>query len=169
MPKAGTEKIARDWRQRLARLYSDLPNEKAPYYFTRLREELGPKAPGLNSIQKRLRGIKENYQKSISADQPFALDQLASGRLDIPPDAMPYVALAYQQARTGQSRLTLRQVQWVIRFYRIVKPEVLFNRAAAYSTLQRSNEIEGKSFDSQSLDESLFRDHLVETITKENP
>jgi hypothetical protein len=150
----GSEKIDPTWPDELVQLYQKVPYRKAPFYLDKLQTKFKKQAPGLNAVQKKLPDIRKRYEESKSKD--WSMADLVHN--PVPPDAMPAVVAAYKQAieLNPDRPLNVKQVQWVLRFYKIVPPEDIFACAAMYADYEERLQIMGIPLDTWRLDQRIF-------------
>lgn len=110
--------------------------------------------PQLSTLEKRI-----SFYRSIPKNPFDELWSLGSLVQDpIPPDAMPVVMSIYKKALARNKELTIRQVRWIARLYKIIDDaELLWDWAWAYAMDEWLSEITNKPFDTTELDLELVR------------
>jgi len=111
------------------------------------------KPPELSTLEKRISFYRSIPKKRF--DELWSLGSLAQH--PIPPDAMPTVMSIYKKTLAGDGELTIRQVQWIARLYKVIDhPELVWDWAWAYAEDEWLSEVTNKPFDTTKLDLELL-------------
>lgn len=124
------------------------------------RPELLPKLkaewPSLSSVRGKIKKAKLSGANPDSKDKPWSMAAL--GDYPIPADAMPTVMSIYKRVLAGDRELTIREVQWIARLYRIFDDlDLIWDWAWQYAMSEWVDEISHKPFDTTELDLELVR------------
>ena len=129
--------------------------------------ELVPKLkagwPSLSSVRNKIKRAKPSKANPNSKDKLWSLATL--GDFPIPADAMPTVISIYKRVLSGDRELTIREVQWIARLYRIFDDlDLVWDWAWQYALSEwvneitrKPDEITHKPFDTTELDLELVR------------
>lgn len=142
--------------------------EKNPKKYPDLPRKLNTGWPSLSSVRKIIKKEdkfpRNEPRKTIpSKDDPWSIATL--GDYPIPVDAMPTVMSIYKRVLLGERELTIREVQWIARLYRIFDDlDLVWDWAWQYALSEWVDEITHNPFDTTQLDLELVRNPQYATI-----
>ncbi len=133
--------------------------------YAEFRPYLSREWPSENSIRAYLikhgfgKGIKKGSAKYDRKDEPWSIGCLAEAEYDIPPEALPKVIfICEDHFRKFKERLTIRQVLWMARLYKIIdEPIALKEFALMYELHEWFDWVSGNHTDNRSADLAVIQ------------
>jgi hypothetical protein len=128
-----------------------------------LNEIFGPNYPSRSAVSKELKSLRKKDEarppELKGLDQPWSLSCLAKREYHIPPEAIPVVMfICEDHFRKFKQHLTIRQVLWMARLYKIIDdPLALENFALMYELSEWFDWISGNPTDNRSADLAVIQ------------
>ena len=105
-------------------------------------ESIGEIVPAEETIVKK---ISEARNSAENEDSPWHVSSMS--KYEIPPEALPVIMKAWAESFLREKPLTIRQVQWIARLYKLLEDkdlDVLINYASRYAHYERISKLVGK-------------------------
>lgn len=137
-----------------ARQNKEIPRAALAVELRNLIEEMGEVPLAEETIIKLISQARNHPEHPF--DELWSLGSLVE--YPIPSEAMPAVMSAYKKALAENGELTIREAQWIARFYKIIDPpDLVWDWAWAYATEEWLSNITNTPFDTTKLDLEMVR------------